>query len=391
MKKAIGLLAVVFLSVAGVGMYFASSPPRTGPDAPSRQGARRGAGVASAVVTSTATRGDFPVLLRSIGYAEPMASVAVKSRVQSQLLEQRFTEGQMVKKGDLLFTLDDRELAAQAAKDEATLARDQATLARATTDLQRARQLLAKNAGTQQALDQANADQKTAAANVQADRAALDADLLRLSYARIYAPIEGRAGAVNVTPGNLVNASDSGPGLVVITQLKPLRVTFVLPERELPRVQAAASGAKAPVVRVFPHGGEAHPTEGRLTFIDSSVDQASGTITLKAEFANDDLSLWPGQYCDVEIEIGAHANAVTIPTVALQTGQKGSYVYVVAADSTARIRVVTPGLSEKNRTEISAGLEAGERVVVDGQLRLSDGASVRDTAIASEAGASPRG
>ncbi len=360
--------------IAAVGVWYFEHPKPKGPDT------RPAAATVTSVVTEAALSGNFPVLLRAIGNVEPMATVAVKSRVQSALLQQHFTEGQMVKEGDLLFTLDGRELAAQVAKDKAMLARDQAILSRSRNDLYRAQQLLAKNAGTQQALDQATADVATGEATIQSDQATLDGDQLRLSYTKIYAPISGRVGAVNITPGNLVNASDAGPGLVTITQMKPVRVTFSLSERELPQIQAAAAGKTTLTAKAFPHGGVGAVATGKLNFIDSAINQASGTITMKAEFANEDLTLWPGEYRDVQLELGSHANAVSIPTVALQAGQKGSYVFVVGADSTAQLRDVTPGLVNQDRTEIVAGLKAGERVVVDGQLRLSIGAPVRDVA-----------
>ena len=377
-KMAIGAIAVICLGggwlwrANHVSLVLADKAAAAAPAGGARQGA------ATSVVTVAAASGDFPVRLKSIGNVEPLAVVAVKSRVQSQLLSVHFTEGQMVKQGELMFSLDDRELAAQVAKDVAAIARDEATLTRSKADLARAQQLLAKNAGTQQALDQATADQASAAASLQADQAALDADKLRLSYTSIYAPIAGRAGAVSVTPGNLVNASDTGPGLVVLTPMKPVRIAFTLPERELPRVQGAMATGKPPAVRAIPHGGSGASATGVLNFIDSSINQASGTITLKAEFANENLGLWPGEYRDVEVDLGVHANAVSVPTVALQEGQKGSFVYVVGAESRAELRVVTPGLIDGDRTEIVAGLKAGERVVVDGQLRLAAGAAVRE-------------
>ncbi len=331
-----------------------------------------------AVVTAAATQADFPVRLHSIGNVEPIAVVAVKPRVQSQLLEQAFTEGQSVKKGDLLFVLDDREFANLVAKDEALLARDQAVVARTTADYQRAQMLLQRNAGTQQTLDQASSDQKSALATAQADQASLETDRLHLTYTKIFAPIDGRMGAVGIAPGNLVNASDSGPGLVSITQLKPIRVTFTLSERELPRLQNEMKNEAPLNVNVSSHNNPTAKSTGKLTFVDSSVDPASGTITLKAEFPNEDLALWPGEYVDVEVELNPHSMAISVPTVALQPGQNGDFVFLVGADSTAQVRVVTTGLAERDQTEVIKGLKAGDRVVIDGQLRLSNGSPVRE-------------
>jgi multidrug efflux system membrane fusion protein len=372
-------LVIVFGAVAAGGWYYRDHAAKPAGNAGVSAKADR---APTSVVTAAATSVDFPVRLHSIGNVEPIQVVAVKSRVQSELLEKHFTEGQTVKKGQLLFTLDDRELAAQVAKDEAAVARDNATLVSNKADYARAQTLLAKNAGTQQALDVATANVATTNANIKADQAALDTDKLRLSYARISSPIQGRVGAVTITPGNLVNASDTGPGLVTITQMKPVRITFTLPERDLPEVQEAMKNAKnPPVVKAMPRGGGASSeATGKLVFIDSSINQASGTVTLKAEFGNDDMGLWPGEFHDVELDLGAHANAVSVPTVAVQEGQGGAYVYVIAANSTAEMRKIDTGLVDGDRTEIIKGLKAGDKVVIDGQLRLAIGAPLREVA-----------
>ena len=378
---------IAVLCVAGGGAWYElhkrpvaeSSAQQSGYGATKAESSsRRGGSGPIAVVTATAEQADFPVRLRSIGNVEPMAVVAVKPRVQSQLLEQHFAEGQTVKKGDLLFALDDREFADLVAKDEALLARDQALVARTAADFERAQMLLQRNAGTQQALDQASSDQKSALATVQADKANLETDRLHLSYTKIFAPIDGRMGAVAIAPGNLVNASDSGSGLVSITQLKPIRVTFTVSERELPRLQSEMKGPTPLTVNVYSHGNQTAKSAGKLTFVDSSVDPASGTITLKAEFPNEDLALWPGEYADVEIELNPHPMAVSVPTVALQPGQTGDFVFLVGPDSKAQVLLVTAGLVDKDRTEVIKGLEAGDKVVVDGQLRLFNGSTVRE-------------
>jgi multidrug efflux system membrane fusion protein len=301
----------------------------------------------------------------------------VKSRVQSQLLEQHFTEGQMVKQGDLLFTLDDREFQAAVDKDQATLEKDQAVAVRTEADLKRNQQLLARNAGTQQAVDQSTADEKSAVATVAADQAALETDKLHLSYTKIYAPITGRVGAVTVTPGNLVNANDTGPGFVTITQMQPLRVSFTLPESDLAEIKAAAAGPVPPVVRVTPNGSD-KSTVGALDFIDSSVDTSSGTVTLKAEFANQDLALWPGQYVDVGVDVGMHQNATIVPTVAVQIGQQGNYVFVAKPDHTVELRDIKIGETDGDKMEVLAGLEPGEKVVTNGQANLTSGTHVRE-------------
>lgn len=381
MKRLI-VLVLVLAGVAG-GAYWSFQLRKPATEVTAARATGRNAAAVTSVVTAPVTSGDFPVRLKSIGNVEAVATVAVKSRVQSQLLVQHFVDGQMVNAGDLLFSLDDRELSAQVAKDKAALQRDQATLTRNQADFARAQQLFSKSAGTQQALDSATADVATTTANIASDTAALQADELRLSYTKIYSPITGRTGAATVTPGNLINASDTGPGMVTVTQVKPVRISFTLPERDLPQIRAAMAGDKSPVVRAFlPEKAEAET--GQIIFVDSTINVNSGTIVLKAEFANDDLGLWPGQYLQVEVQLGVHPDALSLPTVAMQQGQNGSYVYVVGADSTAVLRNVKSGLVDGDRTEIVSGLQVGDRVIVDGQLRLANGARVVESNEASQ-------
>lgn len=373
-----GLIALSVIAVAAAGGYwFTASRGAVEPASTPRAG-RSGEGFPVAVATAPVAQADMPVRKRAIGFVETPASVVVRSRIDSQIVEQHVTDGQFVGKGDLLFTLDDRDIKAQIAKDEAAIARDEATHRRAEADLARYQMLLARNAGTQVQVDQATADEGSSAATILSDKATLDADKLKLGYTRITAPIDGRAGAVQVTPGNLVSANASGSALMTITQMKPLRVTFTLPERELPVLQAAlARGAPVPVTARIPDT-DRPPAQGILNFVDSTVDMTSGTITVKAAFANDDLALWPGQYVDVEVAVDTLRDVAVVPTVAVQSGQKGPYVYVADAGGTVALRQVKVALADGARTAISDGVKPGERVVVDGQLRLKDGAKVRE-------------
>lgn len=341
-----------------------------------------------AVVTVAVERGDVPVIRRTIGLAEPLATVALKARLDSQLVEQRVVDGQNVAAGDVLFVLDDRELKAQIARDEAALARDDAVLDRTRADLARKRDLVAKGAATPQQVDLAVSDEAGAAAAVQADVAALDLSRARLGYATITAPIAGRVGAVQVTPGNLVKANDT-VALATITQIRPIRVSFPLPERDLPAIQDARRRAEPVAVRIFLAGRTRHLASGTLDFLDSAVDVGSGTITAKANFANAETELWPGLYLDVDVEIGRVRDAAIVPTVAVQPGQDGAYVYVVKTDQTAELRRVDVAVSDGARTAIGKGLAPGDRVVIDGQARLVDGARVREAPAA--ANPSPRG
>lgn len=377
MKRSGLVTGVVIAGLAAGGIWYWRTHAQE-----TSQAARggRGDGGAVAVISAAAIQADFPVRKHAIGFVETPASVLMRSRIDSQIMTQNVVDGQFVKAGDLLFTLDDRDIKAQIAKDEATLARDEATHTRNLADLDRYKQLLVRNAGTQVQVDQAIADEKSSAASIQGDHATLDADRLKLGYTRITAPIDGRVGAVQVTPGNLVNAAanNSGTGLLTITQMKPLRVSFALPESELPTLQGALAAAKPVPVTARVPNAKSPPAEGKLNFVDSSVDITSGTITAKAAFANDDLTLWPGQYVDVEIIPETLAGVTVIPTVAVQTGQKGPYAFVVKPDSTVDLRQIKVALSDGDRTAVTEGIAPGERVVTDGQMRLKQGTRVRE-------------
>lgn len=362
-----GIVAV--LLVAGAGAYWLHSSNNAS-DAPPR---RPEAPPVTVAVVPASTR-DVTVKKRAIGLVESPAIVTVRSRIDSQILEQHVREGQFVKKDDLLFVLDDRDIRAQIARDEAVLAKDQALLQKAQTDNARAKELAARNVGTQVSVDQTTADAKAAAATVEADQAALSVDRLKLSYTRILAPMAGRVGAVPVVPGNLVNAN-AATGLATITQITPIRVAFSLPERELPTLRGLMAQATPATVRATP--ANAGPVTGQLSFLDSSVDAPSGTISVKALFANDDQHLWPGQYVDVELDAAVIANAVVIPSTAIQQGQNGPYVFVVGDDGKATMRQVTVTVIDGMQAAIGNGVATGEKVVIEGQGRLRDGAATR--------------
>jgi len=351
-----------------------------------------GAGAHSAsIVSATATTADFPIRRYAIGFVSSPAVVSINARVSSQIVSIAVKDGQMVKAGDLLFSLDDRSLKAQLAKDQATLVKDQAMLVSAQADLQRAKDLVAKQAGTQQTYDQALAAQKAAAATIDADKATIDADTVQLSYATISAPISGRLGAVNVSVGDLVttsngNSSSSTP-LVTITQMDPLQVNFTLPESNLALLHKALADPQQGDVTLTKDGDPTPIGKGTLDFVDSSVDTASGTIATRASIPNPDLSLWPGQYVNVVLDAGTMPQMTSVPTVAVQPSQKGPFVYVVKPDNTVEMRPVQVALTEGDNSAISQGLKGGEKVVVEGQTRLKDGAAVHEGKAASNGGA----
>ncbi|MER8577767.1 efflux RND transporter periplasmic adaptor subunit [Mesorhizobium sp. M1423] len=335
----------------------------------------------TSVVAATASTADFPVRRYAIGFVSSPAVVSINARVSSQIVAIAVKDGQMVKTGDLLFSLDDRSLKAQLARDQATLAKDQALLASATADLQRAKNLVARQAGTQQTYDQAVAAQKSAAATVDADKATIDADEVQLGFATIKAPISGRLGAVSVAVGDLVttsNGSSTSTPLVTITQVDPLQVNFNLPESDLALLHKALAAPQQGAVTLTKDGDPKPIGKGTLDFVDSSVDTASGTIATRASVPNADLSLWPGQYVNVVLDAGIMPQMTSVPTVAVQPSQKGPFVYVIKPDNTVEMRPVQVALTEGANTAISQGLESGERVVVEGQTKLKNGAAVRE-------------
>jgi multidrug efflux system membrane fusion protein len=353
---------------------------RGGQGSQGNAGGGRGDGPRIAVVSAVAETKDLRIALSSVGWVEPIAIVTLRARIDSQILEQHAEDGQTVKRGDVLFRLDDREIQAQIARDQASLTRDLANQSKAEADLKRTQELLAKSIASQVQAEQYAADAKVAAANVAADRATLEADQIKFDYATVKAPISGRLGIIHFTEGNLVRGNDNtGDGLVTITQMKPLRVSFSLPDRNLDMLRAALSRKDPAPVRVYPSGSDQPLATGTLSFIDSSVDHSSGTITAKATFSNEDGRLWPGQYVRVEVDADTRNNATTVPLVAVQPGQDSSFAYVVNADKVVERRKVEVAARIGDVAAISSGIKPGEHVVVEGQMRLSDGSRVNET------------
>lgn len=375
----------------------AAGAPNNAKDDNAKGDNAKGGGPRSAsIVSATATTADFPIRRYAIGFVSSPEVVNINARVSSQIVSIAVKDGQMVKAGDLLISLDDRALKAQLAKDQAQLAKDQAMLVSAQADLQRAKDLVAKQAGTQQTYDQALAAQKAAAATIDADKATIDADTVQLSYATISAPISGRLGAVNVSVGDLVTTSNGSSGsstpLVTITQMDPLQVNFTLPESNLALLHKELANPTQGDVTLTKDGDPTAIGKGTLDFVDSSVDTASGTIATRASIPNPDLSLWPGQYVNVVLEAGTMPQMTSVPTVAVQPSQNGPFVYVVKPDNTVEMRPVQVALTEGQNSAISDGLKSGEKVVVEGQTRLKNGAAVHEGKAAAGSGdqASPK-
>jgi multidrug efflux system membrane fusion protein len=316
----------------------------------------------------------IPLTTRAIGNVEAYATVAIRALVSGELVKIHFKQGQEVRKGDLLFTIDPRPL--QAAYDQAvgTLAKDKSTLANARALAARYQKLADEGIASKEDSDQYRTSADTLAGLVAADEAAVENAKVQLSFATIRSPINGMAGNLLVYEGNLVKANDTTP-LVTITQATPIYVTFAVPEGELAKVNRARAAGAVRVEAALP-SDEAHPLAGVLSFVDNAVDSTTGTIRLKATYENPERRLWPGQFVKVVLTTGVEANALVVPAQAIQTGQDGPYVYVVKDDMTVEPRPVKPGPSSEGLVAISKGLAAGDRVVTDGQLRLFPGAKV---------------
>ncbi|RWN38946.1 efflux RND transporter periplasmic adaptor subunit [Mesorhizobium sp.] len=397
-KIVLAVLAVACLVAAGLYLSPAATDKvrqmlSAGQAAPDKPAAAANAARSTSVVAATASTADFPIRRYAIGFVSSPAVVSVNARISSQIISIAVKDGQMVKAGDLLFSLDDRALKAQLARDQATLAKDQALLASATADLERAKNLVARQAGTQQTYDQAIAAQKSAAATVDADKATIDADEVQLGFATITAPISGRLGAVSVAIGDLVttsNGNSTSTPLVTITQMDPLQVNFNLPESDLALLHKALAAPQEGAVTLTRDGDPTPIAKGTLDFVDSSVDTASGTIATRASVPNADLSLWPGQYVNVVLDAGIMPQMTSVPTVAVQPSQKGPFVYVIKPDNTVEVRPVQVALTEGDNSAIGEGLKSGERVVVEGQTKLKNGSPVREGEAGTSDQASPR-
>jgi membrane fusion protein, multidrug efflux system len=328
---------------------------------------------AAPVVVAVAEQRDVPVQLSAIGNVESYQTVQIRSQVNGQIQSIFFKEGQDVHKGQLLFQLDKKPFQADLDKATGMLQHDEAQAANSRLQAERYNVLETQGVASKEQADQVRAQAKADASAVYADRAAVDAAKVQLQYTDIKAPIDARTGALLMNVGNLVKANDT-PFLVQLNQVTPIYATFSIPENQLDAVRKFAAGNLK--VLAFPKGQNTNPAEGKLTFIDNGVDMQTGTVKLKATFANKDRRLWPGQYVDVVLNLSTRKQAVLVPTKAIQTGQQGPYVYVVTPQSTAESRNVETSGTYQNSTIIAGGVSAGEKVVVDGQLRVAPNAKV---------------
>ena len=318
------------------------------------------------VTVATAQQKDMPVEIRAIGSVQPLQTVAIRALVGGQLTRVWFREGDEVRRGQTLFTIDPRPMQAAFAQAQANLARDEAELKNAEAQRTRYADLVKKDYVTREEFDKISAGAEAARAVVAADHAAIENARLQLSYSNIVAPLDGKTGSLQVHAGNIVRANDTTP-LVVINEVHPINVQFAIPERDLGPVRAAGMGMS---VVAAPQGSGPAET-GRLTFVDNAVDPATGTIALKASFPNDDRALTPGQFVNVAVTLSNRPNAIVVPAQALQNGQRGQFVYVVKSDNGVEMRPVAVTQQVDQQAIIEHGVSAGETVVTDGQLKLT--------------------
>ncbi|MDE3196161.1 MAG: MdtA/MuxA family multidrug efflux RND transporter periplasmic adaptor subunit [Acidobacteriota bacterium] len=379
-----GLIWVVFflaiVAVAGYAVWRAGQPGLI-PQSQNGRGGRRGGGGAFGPQPVTVTKAaimDVPVYITGLGNVVAFYTVTVKSRVDGQLMQVDFKEGDFVREGQELALIDPRPFQVQLEQAEGQLARDQALLANAHLDLQRYQTLLAQDAIPKQQLDTQVATVGQYEGNVKTDQANIDNAKLQLTYAHIIAPISGRIGLRLVDPGNIVHASDQN-GLLVITQLQPISVYFTIPEDTVQQVMSKLrTGAKLPV-EAFNRDNSQKLASGTLLTVDNQIDPTTGTSKLKAVFDNKDNTLFPNQFVNIRLLVDTKRQQVVIPSQAIQHGQQGNFVFMVGDDSKVKMQTVVPDitLDDKGLTSITNGLSTGAPVVTDGTDRLQDGTTVR--------------
>ncbi|SFC06959.1 membrane fusion protein, multidrug efflux system [Polaromonas sp. OV174] len=364
------LLGLIVLLAVLAGLWYVNRPAPLA----------RVAAPAVRVTTAPVLAQSVPIYLTGIGTVAAAQSVTVKARIDGQLDQIGFSEGQDVKAGQMLARIDPRTLQAQLAQAQAQRAKDQAQLLNARTDLQRFVRLIGEDAATQQQLDTQKALVAQLQASVQTDDAQIRFAQVQLSFTTILAPISGRVGARLVDPGNIVHAADAN-GLVVINQIDPIAVVFTLPEDAFQDINRALQASRQPLaVQAYPREGQDLLGTGSLVLLNNQIDPATGTVQLKASFPNPQHRLWPGQFVNVRLLLGTREQALTVPAAAVQRSQDGTYVYVVDTDGkTVQNQAIAVAQIQDGLAVVKQGLGAGQRVVVAGQYKLKPGAAVAET------------
>jgi len=347
------------------------APQAAAPAAPP-VGGRPAARPVPVVVVPVAAQ-DVPIDVSAVGTVAANQQQFVRSRVDGEIAKVHFEEGSQVRAGDVIVTLDNRQITAQLKQSEANMARNRTSLANAKREVARYSELVGRDFVSKQKFDDLTNQVAVLEAQARADEAAVEALRVQLSYTTIRASITGRAGALNLTPGNAVKGNDAGT-IVTINQVQPIDVKFGLPQRHFSALRESMARGEA-IVTAGPPGSKDRAT-GAVDFIDNTIDSASGTFQVKASFANENLTLWPGMFVETSLRLGIQKQTPAIPTGALQNGQQGTFVYVIKPDDTAEVRLVTVSRDTGVVAAIEKGLQVGERVVIDGQLRLVNGTKV---------------
>jgi multidrug efflux system membrane fusion protein len=378
----IWVIVVILACLVGVGAWMAHG--RQGKMLPTKPTAGGPAGAAGQpprpvpVVVAPVRTGDLSVYLSALGTVTPLNTVTVKSRVDGQLMRTHFKEGQLVHAGDLLAEIDPRPFQAQLTQAEGQLARDQANLANVRIDLERYRWLADQQMIARQQYETQQMLVNQAEASIKMNTGQIDAIKLQLTYCRITSPITGRVGLRLVDPGNVVKASDTG-GLVVITQLEPIALVFSVPEDSLPPIMRRFRSGTTVAVEAYDREGRTRIATGALSAIDNQIDPATGTLRLKATFANTDGMLYPNQFVNARVLVDVLHDALLAPAEAIQRGAQGAYVYVVTPEKVVQLRRVQLGPSEAGAVAVRQGVAAGEALIVDGAEKVQDNARVETT------------
>jgi membrane fusion protein, multidrug efflux system len=386
------LIALAVIAVAGGAWWWKQRTPSPEPGQPGAPGASPAAGAASApgggggrrfgginrvqpVTVATVRRQDIRVVQQAIGNIAALNTAVVRPRVDGELKAIRFKEGQQVRAGQLLAEIDPRSYEVALAQVQGQLARDQAQLRNAQLDLERYKELLAKDSIAKQQVDTQDALVKQLQGTVQVDQAQVDNARLQLSYTKVTAPISGRLGLKQADLGNIIRASDAA-GLVTITQTQPISVVFAVPEAYLPQITRQLKAGEAMVVEAWDREQRSRLATGKVSTTDNAIDPVTGTIKLKAEFANADGNLFPNQFANIRLQLDTLEGVLSVPNSAVQRGAIGTFVYVIKEDSTVTVRRIRLGTVDGDWTSVQGELSPGEKVVTDGADRLREGAKV---------------
>ena len=366
------MLAVVVAGAAAAAVGWIIFHPHA---APTHGGRFSGAGGVVPVVAAEAVKGDVPILLNALGSVTPLATVTVKTQISGQLIQIAFQEGQTVHVGDFLAQIDPRPYQQQLAQYQGQLQRDQALLKEAQIDLARYKTLVAQDSIAKQQLDTQQSLVEQYEGTVRTDQAQVDTAKLNLVYCHIVAPANGRVGLRQVDQGNYVQPTDAN-GIVVITQEQPISVVFTLPEDNLPAILKRLHKGATLDATAFDRAQTTQLATGKLATLDNQIDSATGTLKLRALFANDDEQLFPNQFVNISLLVDLRRDATVLPTTAIQRGAPGTFVYLVKDDNTVTVRPVTLGASANDLVAITKGLEVGDKVVIDGADKLREGITV---------------